>query len=127
MSCVIPFPPRRQAAEPAPPGRTAEPHQAASRRADVPSLAARLQRLERCDNTDEAKMEALIEAELAALEALATTQARHLGEVALKLAALLRRAEGDIEGLLPEGELTLLRGALRDLRRLGRQQVAVQA
>ena len=59
--------------------------------------------------------------------ALATTQSTHLGEVALKLAALLRRAEADGEGLLPDGEMALLRGALRDLRRLGRPPVAVQA
>lgn len=126
MSCVIPFPIRRPAAEQVPPGRAHGPGHAA-KRADVASLAARLQRLERSASVDEAKMEELVDAELAVLDALGTTQSSHLGEVALKLASLLRRAEADDEGLLPEGEMTLLRGALRDLRRLGRQQVAVQA
>ena len=46
------------------------------------------------------------------------------GEVALKLAALLRRSEAEDDGFLPEGEMALLRSALRDLRRLGRQKVA---
>lgn len=126
MSCVIPFPIRRPATDLAPPGRATGPRQAA-KRADVASLAARLTRIERSDSVDEAKMEELMDAELAVLDALATTQSTHLGEVALKLAALLRRAEADGEGLLPDGEMALLRGALRDLRRLGRPPVAVQA
>ena len=126
MSCVIPFPIRRPATELAPPGRAAGLRPAA-KRADVAGLAARLSRLERCDSADEAKMEELMDAEIAVLDALAATPSSHIGEVALKLAALLRRTEADGEGLLPDGEMALLRGALRDLRRLGRPPVAVQA
>lgn len=126
MSCVIPFPIRRPATELAPESRIMGARQTV-KRADVASLAARLTRIERSDSTDEAKMEELVDAELAVLDALAATPSSHFGEVALKLAALLRRAEAEGEGLLPDGEMALLRGALRDLRRLGRQQVAVQA
>ncbi|MDN3564313.1 hypothetical protein QWZ14_08025 [Paeniroseomonas aquatica] len=121
MSCVIPFPTRSQAAEPSPVRRPS------STRTDVAGLAARLQRIERCSGADEAKVDQLVDAELAVLDALAQAPARDQAEVALKLAALLRRSEAEDDGFLPEGEMALLRSALRDLRRLGRQKVLAQA
>ena len=121
MSCVIPFPLRHQPVEAVVPGR------ATGSQADVPSLAARLQRLERIDAADEGKLEEIVDAEMAVLEALAATKARDFAEVAVKLATLLRRVEARGEDGLPEGEMALLRGAVRDLRRLGRRQVAAQA
>lgn len=116
MSCIIPFPLPRPSIEPAPP----EP-------AAVPRLAARLQRLERATGSDEALMDRLVDSELATLEALAAARARDHAEVALKLAALVRRAEAAPDSTLADGDLALLRSALRDLRRLGRSPVAAQA
>lgn len=122
MSCVIPFPLRCQVAEPG------SARRAAPSRRDVSGLAAKLQRIERSSGgADETKVEELIDTELAVLEALADTQARDQAEVGLKLATLLRRVEAEDAGFLPEGEMALLRSALRDLRRLGRQKVAAQA
>jgi hypothetical protein len=115
MSCIIPFPVIRQPVD-----------LASSVPGDVPRLAARLQRIERCESSDEALMETVVDAELAALDALAATQARDDGEVAMKLTALLRRVEANDDAGLASGELALLRGALRDLRRLGRSRLVAQ-
>jgi hypothetical protein len=93
----------------------------------VATLADRLSKIERSESGDEAIMELLIDAELAALDALAAAQARSHADVTLKLAALLRRVEADDEGLMPEGEVALLRSALRDMRRLSRRPVAARA
>jgi hypothetical protein len=116
MSCVIPFPTPRPTVD-----------ATLSGPADVPRLAARLQRLERATSSDEGLQERLVDSELATLDALAAARARDHAEVALKLAVLLRRVEATGDDSLSQGELALLRGALRDLRRLGRGAVAAQA
>jgi hypothetical protein len=94
---------------------------------EVATLADRLGKIERSESAEEAIMELLVDAELAALDALAAATARSHADVTLKLAALLRRVEADDDGLLPEGEVALLRSALRDMRRLARRPVAARA
>jgi hypothetical protein len=94
---------------------------------EVATLADRLGKIERSESADESIMELLVDAELAALAALAAAPARCHADVTLKLATLLRRVEADEEGLMPEGETALLRSALRDLRRLARRPVAARA
>ncbi len=94
---------------------------------EVATLADRLGKIERSESADEAIMELLVDAELAALDALAAATARSHADVTLKLAALLRRVEAEDDGLLPEGEVALLRSALRDMRRLARRPVAARA
>jgi hypothetical protein len=94
---------------------------------EVATLADRLGKIERSESADEAIMELLVDAELAALDALAAATARSHADVTLKLAALLRRVEADDDGRLPEGEVALLRSALRDMRRLARRPVAARA
>jgi hypothetical protein len=94
---------------------------------EVVTLADRLSKIERSESGDEAIMELLVDAELAALDALAVAPARSHADVTLKLATLLRRVEAEEEGLMPEGEIALLRSALRDMRRLARRPVAARA
>ena len=112
MSRIIAFPPAR----PAGPGST-----------DIAMLDARLSRIERSDSPDEAVMDLIIQAETEALRALANTRAQTLEDATLKLAALLRRIAADGDGFVPENELALLRGILRDLKRLSRGEVAASA
>ncbi|SDC15468.1 hypothetical protein [Belnapia rosea] len=94
---------------------------------DVVKLADRLHKIERSESGDEAIMDLLVDAELAALDALAAAPAGTHADVTLKLATLLRRVEAEGEGLLPDGEMALLRGALRDMRRLARRLEAARA
>ncbi len=128
MSEIIVFPLARPAARRGTQGGAQGGLHAAPHGNDaVASLADRLSKIERSESGDEAIMELLVDAELAALDALAAAQARSHADVTLKLAALLRRVEADEEGLMPAGEVALLRSALRDLRRLGRRPVAARA
>lgn len=115
MSEIIVFPLAR------PPGSGA-----AQGSEEVATLADRLSKIERSESGDETIMELLVDAEIAALGALASAQARSHADVTLKLAALLRRVEAD-GALLPDGEAALLRSALRDMRRLARRPVAAMA
>jgi hypothetical protein len=125
MSEIIVFPLARPAAQGAAQGAT---QGGTSRSSEaVATLADRLSNIERSESGDEAIMELLVDAELAALDALAAAQARSHADVTLKLAALLRRVEADDETLLPAGEVALLRSALRDMRRLSRRPVAARA
>jgi predicted nuclease with RNAse H fold len=104
------------------------PAQAAPRaRAEVAALADRLHKIERSESDDESMMELLVDAELVALDALAAAPARSHAEVTLKLATLLRRVEAEEDGMMPAGEVALLRSALRDMRRLARRPVAALA
>lgn len=124
MSEIIVFPLARPAARR---GTQGAAHGAPHGTDAVAALADRLNKIERSESGDEAIMELLVDAELAALDALAAAQARSHADVTLKLAALLRRVEADDEGLMPAGEVALLRSALRDLRRLSRRPVAARA
>ncbi|MDO9708018.1 hypothetical protein [Paracraurococcus lichenis] len=102
MSQVIPF----------------RPYQPATLPEDVASLSARLLQVETAETSDEDLLDLLLEAELAALGALARSRATTLGEAVLKLATLVRRIGQDRDGPLCEGEIGLLRSTLRDLQRL---------
>jgi hypothetical protein len=95
--------------------------------AEVTTLAARLHRIEQSESDDEAIMGLVVDAESAALDALAAAPALSYDDAAVKLATLLRRVERDDDGFLPAGEVALLRSALGDLRRLGRSICAAQA
>ncbi|MBL6456627.1 hypothetical protein JMJ55_14930 [Belnapia sp. T6] len=94
--------------------------------ADVATLADRLHKIERSESDDEAIMDLVVDAELTALDALAAAPAASQSDVTLKLAALLRRLEAE-DGMVPDGEMALLRSALRDMRRLARRPVAARA
>lgn len=102
MSQVIPF---RPVAQPAP-------------TADIAALSARLIQVESAETTDEDLLDLLVEAEGRTLAALGRSQAGSFAEVALKLAAVVRRAGDERDGPLSEEELGLLRSTLRDLQRL---------
>ena len=112
MSRIIAFPPARPVVRDS---------------SDIPALDARLSRIEQTDSPDEAMMDLLLVAEADALRALASTRAETLEDATLKLATLLRRVAADGEGFVPEPEMALLRGVLRDLRRLSGGKVAARA
>jgi hypothetical protein len=128
MSEIIVFPLARPAGRKAAQGSVhGSVHGAPRGNEAVATLADRLSKIERSESGDEAIMELLVDAEMAALDALAAAQSRSHADVTLKLAALLRRVEAEDEGMMPAGEMALLRSALRDLRRLSRRPVAVGA
>jgi hypothetical protein len=95
--------------------------------ADIPALAARLAGIERRGSQNEAIMDLVIDAEDAALAALAAAPAHSYADATVKLATVVRRIGEDNEGFLASGDLALLRSALCDLRRLEQTVVAAQA
>ena len=103
------------------PARARRPH------SDIASLSLRLLQSEGAESPDEDMMDLLLEAETAALGALARARANTVAEAALKLAAAVRRA--DVQGgeFLTDGDLALLRSVLHDLQRLGTATVPLKA
>jgi hypothetical protein len=85
---------------------------------EVAELAERLRRLELTESSDETIMALVVDAEQAALRALAAAPARSPADAAVKLATVLRRVEGDDAPALGAAEVSLLRATLGDLRRL---------
>lgn len=83
----------------------------------VSSLVARLGLLESVESADEAVMDTVTHEEQRVLAAIVATPADGLGDVARKLAALLRRAEAN-EGFLDGNGVALLASSLADLRQL---------
>lgn len=102
MSQVIPFRP------------VVQPAQAP----DIATLSARLIQVESAETADEDLLDLLLEAEGRTLAELAGARAGTVAEVALKLAAVVRRAGDERDGPLSSDELDLLRSSLRDLQRL---------
>ncbi|TDG33816.1 hypothetical protein [Paracraurococcus ruber] len=105
MSHVIPF----------------RPQAAAYTAPDVQALSARLLQVETAETADEELLDLLLEAEIAALGALAKARAVSVGDVVLKLATVVRRLGEERDGPLLEGEIGLLRSTLCDLQRLSKE------
>jgi hypothetical protein len=95
--------------------------------ADISALATRLVAIERSGSQNEEIMDLVIDAEEATLAALAAAPAHSYADATVKLATVVRRIGADSEAFLAEGDLTLLRSALRDLRRLEQTVIAAQA
>ena len=93
----------------------------------VAVLATRLSRIERTDSNDEQIMDLLVDAERAALEALAAAPALDFADVALKLGSFLRRMESDDCHCVSDDDMTLLLATLADVTRLAAVPVAIQA
>jgi hypothetical protein len=89
----------------------------------VDALAVQLIRLELASSPDGPTMDAIREAELRFVAALAKAESHDLAEIAQKVTAVARRAAA-ADGFLDEGELDLLRSALADMTRVETTAVA---
>lgn len=84
---------------------------------NIATLADRLLRLETAESPDQGVMDAVAEAELELMDALAAARATSSGDLARKLEVLLRRSDA-ADGILDDVARALLRSVLRDTRRL---------